>query len=1044
MSELKLISPMLDNFGMGAPISVHYGVCCCPAMEQTTEDKYIVKIISIPASQRQLDALLLSGAYGNAAEAKEYFRGLSADVIEEAQILQKLSEIEGFLPYQKWQVVEMEDATGFDVYLLGSYKRSLERHLRRNAMTHLAAVNLGLDLCAALAACRRSGYLYVDLKPENVFITEDQEYRIGDLGFIRLSSLRYASLPDKYRSRYTAPEVSDAFSALNATLDTYALGLMLYQAYNDGKLPFSDDAAPAAEFPAPEYADEEMAQIILKACAPNPEDRWQDPIQMGQALVAYMQRNGANDVPIVPIGEPDAEAVPEIADDMDSSDSGAYIADADVISNENVPSDSESETEEIAAPPVDVVDADSGIIEAPADEDAVIYAEVCPEELADAEDVQTPAEEQAVCEPQMENTEPTEAAEEDEEEFENLSFLDYLNQDTVVPGFEETELSYDTLSQDVSDMLSQADTLAALTVPEPVVAPEPIEVPIPEPIVLEKEYPDQKDIPEEDAESAAEAIQPVNKADEPGDPEAEDLEETPYLPNSANKKRKRRWVPALIVALLLLALAFGSYFFYANYYIQTVDAIRLEGSEDTLTVYLTTEADEQLLSVFCSDIYGNRFEMPVQNGCAVFTGLNPNTYYYVEVAIEGFHGLRGETAKTYSTPAQTEIVQLHAITGGTDGSVILSFTVNGPDSQQWKALYWTDGGAPQEVTFSNHVVTITGLIPGTEYTFRIEPMDDLFVTGKTEIIYRAASLIYAEDLKISGCLGSELTATWNAPAGVQVSSWSVRCYNSNGYNQTMTVTGTTAAFTGIDHTQSYTVEVTAEGMSISQQVHFAANTLTVNNFNTDFSDPTRLTITWDSCSPISSDGWVLLYTADGSDTPVAVSASNNAAVISPIVPGATYEITLQAANGAAVLGGSFTCKAPAAKVFSCSYQGFAITGSSMIFHMCKTPAKANWDRGDLAASDYTTKFTSGEKASFLVQMTKAYGTSNDPIETLFVIRDANGKLIFTGTSTKTWTQMWYKNYCELDIPAIPTAVGNYTVTVYFNGGLAAQVDFSII
>jgi hypothetical protein len=116
----------------------------------------------------------------------------------------------------------------------------------------------------------------------------------------------------------------------------------------------------------------------------------------------------------------------------------------------------------------------------------------------------------------------------------------------------------------------------------------------------------------------------------------------------------------------------------------------------------------------------------------------------------------------------------------------------------------------------------------------------------------------------------------------------------------------------------------------------------------------------------------------------------------------------------------------------------------MIFRMCKTPSKSNWDRGDLSASDYTTEFTAGQKASFLVQMTRQYGTSDDMIQTLFVIRDSEGKLVSTGTSERTWTQMWYKNYCELDIPAIPTTAGDYTIAVYFNGGLAAQVDFTVI
>ena len=191
MSEQKLVSPLLDGFVMGDPMSSHDGVCCCPAMKENSDDKYIVKIISVPASQKQLDALLLTGAYKDAAAAMEYFKELSDGVVKEAELLQQLAKLEGFLPYQNWQVVPMDDnKLGYQIYLVGSYKLSLEKFLRRNAMTHLGAVNLGLDLCAALAICRRAGYMYVDLKPTNVFLIGEREYRIGDLGFVKLTSLK--------------------------------------------------------------------------------------------------------------------------------------------------------------------------------------------------------------------------------------------------------------------------------------------------------------------------------------------------------------------------------------------------------------------------------------------------------------------------------------------------------------------------------------------------------------------------------------------------------------------------------------------------------------------------------------------------------------------------------------------------------------------------------------------------------------------------------------------------------------------------------------
>ena len=171
MSEPTLISPLLDGFTMGQPISEHDGVSCCPAIKEDTEKKYIVKIITIPATQTQMDALMLAGAYKDPADAMEYYRMVGEDVQKEAELLKQLSQQEGFLPYEGWQMAPItRKRLGYQVYLVGSYKRSLEKHLRRSPVTQLEAMNLGLDLCAALTACREAGSLYVALKPANIFV----------------------------------------------------------------------------------------------------------------------------------------------------------------------------------------------------------------------------------------------------------------------------------------------------------------------------------------------------------------------------------------------------------------------------------------------------------------------------------------------------------------------------------------------------------------------------------------------------------------------------------------------------------------------------------------------------------------------------------------------------------------------------------------------------------------------------------------------------------------------------------------------------------
>ena len=98
--------------------------------------------------------------------------------------------------------------------------------------------------------------------------------------------------------------------------------MLLYRIYNGNHGPFEDEATGEAmadklrltgkAMPTPIYADYELAAIILKTCAPRPEDRFQTPAELKQALVYYMQRNEVSDTLIVPpIVTPEAPLAPE-------------------------------------------------------------------------------------------------------------------------------------------------------------------------------------------------------------------------------------------------------------------------------------------------------------------------------------------------------------------------------------------------------------------------------------------------------------------------------------------------------------------------------------------------------------------------------------------------------------------------------------------------------------------------------------------------------------------------------------------------------------
>ena len=1004
MSELKLVSPLLDGFVMGEPFSDRNGVRCCPAMKENSDDKYIVKIISVPASQKQLDALLFSGAYTDSAAAAEYFKQLADDTVKEARLLQQLAKLEGFLSYEGWQIVPMEgNELGYDIYLLSSYRRSLETFLRRNAMTHLNAVNLGIDLCAALSLCRRAGFIYTALKPSNIFITGKQEYRIGDLGFAKLNAMKYTSMPGKNITRYTPPELHDPLATLNPTVDIYAVGLILYQIYNNGELPFATKA-PLKYLPSPLNADYEMAEIIQKACDPNPRKRYQTPIEMGQALVSYMQRNSVNDIPIVP---PVVDTVAE--------ESSAAAA------------ESLEPTKEVSEP----------IAVQPA------------ETISESTEVNTPSEPVTV---------------------EELQFMDSLVGDETAPSADEHDDLADTPTSDEVDMiLAQADALLSdetttSTEPEEMTEPETEDITEPEVIETTEETSDEP-LPEEptadeDQDFSISFSEPVEENMEiddlefglPTDHEATVAEET--IPEGFEEitsakepkpRKKRGWIGLVITLLIFALLGGGAYYYYSNYYLLPIDDIEINGYDSSIVVELTTAVDESLLKVICTDTYGNKQEMPVSDGQAVFTNLKPKTTYKITVETEGLHKLTGSLTGSYTTAEVTNIIDFTAKAGMEDGSVVLSFTVDGPDSQNWTVEYSAEGEETKSVSFTGHMVTVTDLTVGKLYTFTLtnSHAEEMYLGGNTTLEHQACRIVVADSLTIVSCIDGLLTANWLCPEDTSVESWIVRCYSDDGYEQTLEVTDTTVEFDGISPDTAYTVEVTADGMSQSARAFVTANPVTVSAINFAYEPQTGLTVTWEADNT-PDGGWLVMYSIDGSDTTEMAECIDNTAMIKNVIPNATYSIRIMAADGSTVFGSSAEMEG----IEATSFNQYGLNTANLQISMCHSPEKENWTYEDVTNSQYTTSYAPGENASLVIYATSSFYLKTDETAVMFVIRNEEGKVIptFTRTLTKVWRDMWpgIGKYCYLDIPVMPTAEGKYTLELYFNGQTVMSKSFSII
>ena len=462
-----------------------------------------------------------------------------------------------------------------------------------------------------------------------------------------------------------------------------------------------------------------------------------------------------------------------------------------------------------------------------------------------------------------------------------------------------------------------------------------------------------------------------------------------------------------------------------------------------ITVMIDSDVQESMLLVRCLDQYGKADTKIVTDGKVTFINLLPNTMYTLQLEIDGFHKLVGKTSDVFTTDATTKILSFTSAAGAEDGSVVLSFTMDGEEPKDWTVYYSAEGTEELRQTFTGHSVTITGLDIGKTYTFRLDPGENIALGGQTTLEYMASRLILAEDLAISSTGGSDITVTWNVPGDIVVDSWDVRCYNDTGYDEEVTVDKTQVQFFGIDPASSYTVEVTASGMTQSSHIGITANPLTVTDLTADDAKANKLTVSWTFNGQAPKDGWLLIYSLAGGEKHV-VKCAKAAAEITPKVPGAKYDLQIQSTDGATVFNGTHSYTTADAE----SINKNGLTADMLRINLLRTPDEQNWRAEKQSPETFKDSFAPGENISIALESSGTFYLPGSETKLLYVIHDSFGNLLPDLVTEETfyWKNLWNGGdvkFGELDLPKAPTASGSYTLSLYFDGMLAGQAEFTI-
>jgi tetratricopeptide (TPR) repeat protein len=151
-------------------------------------------------------------------------------------------------------------------------------------------------LCEAVGAVHAAGYVHLDVKPDNVFLTR-RGVRLIDFGLARPpGEPQDRGVAFAGTAEYASPEQCEERAGLDARADVYSLGVTLFEMLT-GRAPFIGEAQAVREAqiglrpPRPSYlapVSVALEQVVLRALAKDRSRRYASAMELKAALQAAL------------------------------------------------------------------------------------------------------------------------------------------------------------------------------------------------------------------------------------------------------------------------------------------------------------------------------------------------------------------------------------------------------------------------------------------------------------------------------------------------------------------------------------------------------------------------------------------------------------------------------------------------------------------------------------------------------------------------------------------------------------------------------------